>query len=95
MVANHNLRPFLIRDVLNTNAAGVSILTYRWCDLESRRPDEFLNSTSNVTNRLDPGSMSQVIIENLLAELDAPEEWFYDDVTRTLYFVRPLFTHGY
>ena len=23
-------------------------------------PDEFLNSTENVTNRLDPGSMNQV-----------------------------------
>jgi hypothetical protein len=36
-------------------------------------PDEFLNSTLNVTNRIDPQSMSQVIIENLLVELDAPE----------------------
>ena len=37
-------------------------------------PDEFLNSTVNVTNRLDPGSMGQIIVENLLAELDAPGE---------------------
>ena len=49
-------------------------------------PDEFLNSTLNVTNRIDPQSMAQVRIENLLAELDAPEEWYYDQASETLYF---------
>eukprot|EP00039_Didymoeca_costata_P023769 m.8181 g.8181 ORF g.8181 m.8181 type:complete len:1067 (-) comp3851_c0_seq2:220-3420(-) len=49
-------------------------------------PDEFLNSTVNVTNRLDPSSMGQVIIENLLAELDFPEEFYIDEENRKLYY---------
>ena len=47
-------------------------------------PDEFLNSTANVTNRLDPQSMSLVRVENLLAELDAPEEWYVTLMTHPL-----------
>jgi hypothetical protein len=38
--------------------------------------DEFLPH-DNYTNPLDAGSMSQGLIENLLEELDSPEEWFY------------------
>ena len=30
--------------------------------------------------------MGQVRLENLLSELDAPEEWYYDASTATLYF---------
>ena len=31
-------------------------------------PDEFLNATLNVTNRIDPGSMNQVMGRNLFGE---------------------------
>ena len=48
-------------------------------------PDEFLPE-ANVTNPLDAASMNQVMIQNLLAELDAEEEWYFDSKTRTLYF---------
>jgi hypothetical protein len=48
-------------------------------------PDEFLDSTLNVTNRLDPGSMGQVIVENILEELDAPNEYYVDEDSNVLY----------
>ena len=48
-------------------------------------PDEFLPE-GNFTNPLDSPSMSGVMIQNLLAELDAKEEWYYNKTSRTLYF---------
>eukprot|EP01062_Namystynia_karyoxenos_P040534 TRINITY_DN29548_c0_g1_i1.p1 TRINITY_DN29548_c0_g1~~TRINITY_DN29548_c0_g1_i1.p1 ORF type:complete len:911 (+),score=184.09 TRINITY_DN29548_c0_g1_i1:73-2733(+) len=35
----------------------------------------------------DPSDCGPVRIENLLAELDAPEEWYFDESTRDLYVV--------
>jgi hypothetical protein len=53
----------------------------------SARPggDEFLPE-GNYTNPLDAQSMGAVMIQNLLAELDVPEEWYFNHSTRTLYY---------
>ena len=48
-------------------------------------PDEFLPE-ANFTNPLDAPSMGGVMIQNLLAELDVAEEWYYSRATRVLYF---------
>ena len=48
-------------------------------------PDEFLPE-ANFTNPLDAPSMGGVMIQNLLAELDVEEEWYYNRSSRTLYF---------
>lgn len=48
-------------------------------------PDEFLPE-ANFTNPLDSPSMGGVMIQNLLAELDVQEEWYYNSSSRMLYF---------
>ena len=48
-------------------------------------PDEFLPE-GNFTNPLDAPSMGGVMIQNLLAELDVEEEWYFNSSSRTLYF---------
>ena len=42
---------------------------------------------TNYTNRINPGTMSRVFVEGLLAELDEAEEYYVDDDNGMLCFV--------
>lgn len=53
------------------------------------RADEccFPNLTANFSNRINPGTMDRVFVENLLSELDEAEEYWVDQQGKTLYFM--------
>jgi hypothetical protein len=38
----------------------------------------FANNSLNATNRINPGDMRQIFVEDLLAELDQAEEYWVD-----------------
>lgn len=50
----------------------------------------FQNNTLNASNRINPGDMNRVFVEDLLAELDHAEEYWVDDLTNERKFTRNL-----